>query len=227
MQYKLAIFDLDGTILNTLDDLCDSVNYALSTYSMPKRTLDEVRSFVGDGIMKLIERSVPINTPEEQIIRVFESFTAYYRNNSANKTRPYNGVNELLRSLRKKGVITTVLSNKADFAVRSLCNVYFNGLFDYVAGEKEGMPRKPSPDGVFQILNKYNVAVKDAIYIGDSDVDFSTAQNAGIDYVLVSWGFRSKDFLLSSGAVNVVDTPEELLAKVFHGVDREDFKSNI
>lgn len=211
MKYRLAIFDLDGTILNTLDDLCDSVNFALYAFSMPLRTLDEVRAFVGNGIMKLIERAVPENTSLSTIEAVYETFCEHYKMNSANKTKPYSGVVELLMQLKENGVKLAVLSNKADFAVSVLCELYFKGLFDYVAGEKQGIPRKPAPDAVFNILQYFDIDASQAVYIGDSDVDFLTAKNSGLDCILVSWGFRSKELLRNLGADRIVDDTYELL----------------
>lgn len=211
MKYSLAIFDLDGTILNTLDDLCDSVNFALSAHLMPARTIEEVREFVGNGIMMLIERAVPENTDELTIQRVYQTFCEHYRNNSANKTRPYEGIAELLCTLRKNGMKLAVLSNKADFAVTELCKVYFEGLFDYAVGERQGVPRKPAPDAVYSILQHFEAQKSQAVYIGDSDVDFKTADNAGLDRILVSWGFRKREILEALGAEKIADNTSELL----------------
>ena len=209
---KLAIFDLDGTILNTLDDLACSTNYALACHEFPARTTEEVRRFVGNGIGKLIERAVPEGTEQSMVEKVLEDFKAHYKEHCADKTKPYDGIEEVILKLRQEGYLTAVVSNKADFAVQELCEQYFPGLFDYVVGEKEGIRRKPCPDSVLAVLDKLQIEKKDAIYIGDSDVDIQTAQNAGIDILSVEWGFRDREFLLSRGAVALVKNPEELLS---------------
>lgn len=211
MRYKIAIFDMDGTILNTLDDLCDSMNWTLRHHNLPERTLDEVRSFVGNGIHKLVERAVPAGSSEELVEEVFTTFNAYYKDHCAVKTRAYDGIPELVRSLRDLGVITAVVSNKADYGVQSLRRDYFDGLFDYAVGEKEGVRRKPNPDGVLDCIRKFGLTQADAVYIGDSDVDYATSVNAGVDVIMVGWGFRDEEFILSCGAPFVVHTPEEVL----------------
>ena len=214
MKYRLAIFDLDGTILNTLEDLADSTNYALSVHNMPGRTIDEVRRFVGNGIHKLIERAVPQGSTDEQIERVFATFKEYYKEHCAVKTRPYDEIMELLKTLREKGVLTAVVSNKGDFAVQILCKDYFPGLFDFAVGEREGIRRKPAPDSVLAVLEQFHISKEDAVYIGDSEVDIQTAENAGMKEIAVTWGFRSEDFLKENGADCLVHTPEELLEKL-------------
>ncbi len=216
MKYKLAIFDLDGTILDTLEDLADSVNYALTKCGYPMRTLTEVRSFVGNGIRKLIERSLPKGTSESEIDRVYSIFTPYYKENCAVKTHPYDGIAETLQFLREEGILTAVLSNKADYAVQPLVKQYFNGLFDTAYGEREGIPRKPSPEGVMAILEELQISPKDAVYIGDSNVDIETARNAGLACISVDWGFRDRQQLLDCGAEIVISVPEELL-EIFLG----------
>lgn len=214
MKYRLAIFDLDGTILNTLEDLADSTNYALSVHNMPERTIDEVRRFVGNGIHKLIERAVPQGSTDEQIERVFVTFKEYYKDHCAVKTRPYDGIMELMKTLREKEVLTAVVSNKGDFAVQILCKDYFPGLFDFAVGEREGIRRKPAPDSVLAVLEQFHISKEDAVYIGDSEVDIQTAENAGMKEIAVTWGFRSEDFLKENGAGCLAHTPEELLEKL-------------
>ncbi len=212
MRYKLVIFDLDGTILNTLDDLADSLNYALQKNNLQERTKDEVRRFVGNGIQMLIERAVPKDTSEADRSHVLQSFKEHYKLHCADKTRPYDGVEDQIAKLRQGGCQTAVISNKADFAVQSLCRDYFPGLFDYVVGEREGIRRKPWPDSVFEVLDKLGIKKEEALYVGDSEVDIQTAQNAGIAFVAVSWGFREKEFLEKQGAERIVTTPAELLS---------------
>ncbi|MCI8386862.1 MAG: HAD family hydrolase [Clostridiales bacterium] len=210
MKYSIAIFDLDGTILDTLDDLADSTNYVLTKAGMPTRTRDEVRRFVGNGIHKLIERAVPANTSDEQIESVFEAFKEHYKSHSAIHTRPYDGTIELLTALRNGGCKTAVVSNKADFAVKDLCEQYFPHMFDIAVGERENVRRKPAPDAVNAILDTLNISRENAIYIGDSDVDIETAKNCGMDCISVTWGFRDREFLLEHGAQKLISEPDEI-----------------
>lgn len=211
MRYKLAVFDMDGTILNTLEDLADSTNYALKANGLPERTIDEVRRFVGNGIRLLIERAVPTDTDKELTDKVFDTFKEYYKTHCAVKTRPYDGIKDVLSELRKAGCLTAVVSNKADFAVQDLCKDYFDNLFDFAIGEREGIKKKPAPDSVFEVLSKLNVEKADAVYIGDSDVDFATSVNAGMDVIMVGWGFRDAEFLREKGVKRIIKQPSEIL----------------
>ena len=211
MKYTIAIFDLDGTILNTLEDLADSTNYALKTCGYPERTRDEVRQFVGNGIRKLMERAVPEGTPVEEIDRVHETFTAHYKVHCADKTRPYDGIMELLQNLKKDGCKLAVVSNKADYGVQELCKQYFDGVFDFAVGEREGIRKKPAPDSVNEVLKTLECSRDRAVYIGDSDVDIQTAANAQMDHIIVEWGFRDIPFLIAKGAKVLVEKPEEIL----------------
>lgn len=210
MKYKIAIFDLDGTLLNTLEDLKNSLNYALNNFGYPVRTLDEVRRFVGNGIRKLIERSVPDSLTESEILNVYNKFTEHYSEHCADSTKPYNGIIDMLQLLRKKGIKTAVVSNKADYAVQSLCKNYFDGLFDAIAGEKVGIRKKPFPDSVKSILTTLKIKNNDAVYIGDSDVDIQTAKNSETDCIIVDWGFRDRCFLIEAGAKTIVSTANQL-----------------
>ncbi|MCI5844431.1 MAG: HAD family hydrolase [Oscillospiraceae bacterium] len=210
MQYQLAIFDMDGTILNTLQDLTNSLNAALAKSGYPQHTAEEVRFFVGNGIRKLIERGVPAGTPVEQIDTVHHDFTAHYQVHCADTTQPYDGIPELLQTLRRAGCKTAVVSNKADYAVQELCKQYFDGMFDFAVGEREQILKKPAPDSVNEVLQKLQIDRKQAVYIGDSDVDVQTAKNAAMDGIFVEWGFRSKEFLLEHGAVLTVSAPNEI-----------------
>ena len=210
MRYCLAVFDMDGTILNTLEDMTDSVNYSLRTFHMPERTLDEVRRFVGNGIPKLIGRAVPEGTDPELTQKVLAFYMDWYVSHCEIKTKPYEGINELLQKLRDAGVRTAVVSNKADPAVAKLAGLYFPGLFDCTVGAREGIANKPAPDSVFEVLRSMNCEKKDAVYIGDSDVDVATAKNAGLDCLAVSWGFRDIPFLREHGAEVIVNEPAEL-----------------
>jgi phosphoglycolate phosphatase len=210
MKYKLAIFDMDGTILNTIDDLAASLNYVLEKSGFPARTMDEVISFIGNGLRKLIERGVPEGTDSETVDKVLADFKEYYAVHCADKTAPYDGIIELLENLRRNGCLTAVVSNKADDAVQELCRKYFDGLFDYAVGERSGILRKPAPDSVNEVLEKLNVKRENAVYIGDSDVDIKTAENAGMDSIIVEWGFRERDFLLKKGAKTIVSAAKEI-----------------
>ena len=211
MKYMIAICDLDGTILNTLEDLADSTYYALKTCGYPERTMDEVRQFVGNGIRKLMERAVPEGTPVEEIDRVHETFTAHYKVHCADKTRPYDGIMELLQNLKKDGCKLAVVSNKADYGVQELCKQYFDGVFDFAVGEREGIRKKPAPDSVNEVLKTLGCSRDRAVYIGDSDVDIQTAANAQMDHIIVEWGFRDVPFLIAKGAKVLVEKPEEIL----------------
>lgn len=210
MKYKLIIFDLDGTILDTLADLADSLNYALSSGGFPERSIDEVRRFVGNGIGKLVERGLPEGSDRATVERVLATFKAYYGDHCADKTAPYEGILPLLAELKEKGVKLAVVSNKADFAVQSLCAQYFGGLFDMAVGEREGICRKPAPDSVNEVIARLGVSKEVSLYVGDSEVDVQTAKNAEIDCIAVSWGFRDAELLCQSGAKQIVSTVEQL-----------------
>lgn len=210
MKYELAIFDMDGTILNTLEDLTDTLNYALRKNNYPEHSIDDVRRFVGNGIPRLIERGVPAGTDEKAVSRVYTDFIEYYKIHCADKTKPYDGILELIRRLRGAGCRTAVVSNKADVAVQELCTQYFDGLFDYAVGDREGILKKPAPDSVNEVLNYLQIERKKAVYIGDSEVDIATAQNAYMNSIIVSWGFRKTEFLKEQGAEVIVDHPAEV-----------------
>ena len=211
MSFKVALFDLDGTALNTLDDIADATNAVLAANNMPVRTTDEVRRFVGNGIRKLIERAVPTGTDEHTIDKVLADFKAYYGAHCAEKTAPYVGILEMLTALRAHGVRTAVVSNKADFAVKALATQYFGDLFDMALGEDvTKRPAKPAPDMVYHVLDALGVTADGAVYIGDSDVDVLTARNAGLPCIAVTWGFRDRACLAQAGATAFADTAKEL-----------------
>lgn len=210
MRYRLAIFDMDGTILNTLTDIADSVNATLVQMGFPTRTLDEVCRFVGNGIHKLIERAVPPNTSPEVVEQTFDAFRVYYMAHCAEKTAPYEGISEMLVRLREAGCLLAVLSNKADAPVKALAERYFPSAFDLVLGQREGVPTKPAPDGVFDVLRTLDVAAADAVYVGDSEVDVATAQNAGLDGIFVTYGFRSEQVLREAGGTEIYHTVADL-----------------
>lgn len=209
---KTVIFDLDGTLLNTLDDLADSTNYALSKFGYPTRTIEEVRQFVGNGVAKLIERAIPEGKNNPNFEKCLSIFKENYAQNMYNKTAPYNGIIEMLSNLKSKGIKIAVVSNKFDLAVKELCKKYFEGFIDFAAGENEaqGIKKKPAPDTVISVLNEFNFAPEDAVYVGDSDVDIMTAKNSKMPCISVTWGFRDKKFLLENGATILINAPSEI-----------------
>lgn len=211
MKYQLIIFDMDGTILDTLEDLADSLNHALTKHGYPARTIEEVRSFVGNGIRKLVERGIGQPVSEEELDSLCATQKEYYSVHCADKTKPYDGILELLSQLRQSGYKTAVVSNKADYAVQNLSKQYFDGLFDLSVGERPGVQRKPAPDSVNEVLKQLQVTKEQAVYIGDSDVDIRTARNAEMDCIAVDWGFRDREVLQSHGADTIVSSPEEIL----------------
>lgn len=209
---KTVIFDLDGTLLNTLDDLADSTNYALSRFGYPTRTIEEVRQFVGNGVAKLIERAIPEGKNNPNFEKCLAIFKENYAQNMYNKTAPYNGIIEMLSNLKSKGIKIAVVSNKFDLAVKELCKKYFEGFIDFAAGENEaqGIKKKPAPDTVISVLNEFNFASDDAVYVGDSDVDIMTAKNSKMPCISVTWGFRDEKFLLENGATILINAPSEI-----------------
>lgn len=210
MKYKLVIFDLDGTILNTLEDLYISVNFALLKNNLPQRSKEEVRRFVGNGIRLLIERAVPEKTESELTEKVFFDFKEHYAVHSMDNTKPYEGIKDLLTDLKSQGVKTAVVSNKADFAVQKLVSLYFDGMFDFVLGEMEGTNKKPAPDMVYKAIEAVDVSAEYVVYIGDSEVDIETADNSSVDCIIVDWGFREREYLLSCGAKVLASCVSEL-----------------
>lgn len=205
---------MDGTILNTLEDLKNATNYTLRKFNMPERTLEEVRMFVGNGIRKLIERAVPAETTKEKIDELLKVFLEYYEIHSSDNTCAYPGIKNLVENLKKLGIKTAVSTNKADEPAQELGKKYFNGIFDLIVGQKDGLRTKPAPDSVNEILRILNIQKKDAVYIGDSDVDIQTAKNSDLDFIGVSWGFRGRKFLEQNGAKNIVDSADEILELV-------------
>ena len=209
---KAVIFDLDGTILDTLADLTVSVNYALAQFSCPPRTKQEVRSFLGNGMKRLLTLSAPTITDPAAFQKLYDTFAAHYKMHCLDNTFPYKGIPELLQELRDAHVKTAVVSNKGDFAVQEIISARFPGLFDYVVGERPGISRKPAPDTVLEALRQLNAPKETAVYIGDSDVDIDTARNCGMPSISVLWGFRDHDFLMAHGATTLISRPKELLA---------------
>lgn len=212
-QYDTYIFDLDGTLLNTLDDLASAVNFALRSYGMPEHTRDDIRRFVGNGVRLLMIRAVPAGEQNPQFEEVFNTFRQYYMQHSLDTTRPYDGIQEVLLTLRQRGCRLAVVSNKFDAATKELCKYFFPHSIEVAVGEHEaeGIRKKPAPDTVIEALSQLGVSVDNAVYVGDSDVDLQTARNAGLPCISVLWGFRDKDFLLAHGATTFITSPQELL----------------
>ena len=209
-KYSAVVFDMDGTILDTLEDLAASINFALKTNDFPERSIDEVRGFVGNGLVKLVERAVPDCTLPEENQKVLETFNDYYKNHCSEKTKPYPGIIDVLNRLKKCGIKVAVCSNKPDYGVKTLCKEHFNGIFDIALGIKDGLKTKPHPDTVNEILKQLKCKKENAVYVGDSEVDIQTAKNAGIKCISVCWGFKTKDFLLQNEAERIVENAEEL-----------------
>lgn len=210
MNYRLAIFDMDGTVLNTLCDLQNSLNAALAQAGLPTHSTDAVRQMVGNGMVKLVERGMAPITDRAVFEQVYASFRAYERVHGCDHTCPYDGIPELLRQLREKGMLTAVLTNKNRDAMERLTKRFFPGLFDFEAGCCEGIRPKPAADGVDACLAALGVRPEDAVLIGDSEVDLQTAQNAHIDAIAVTWGFRKRAVLERVGAPRFADTTDEL-----------------
>lgn len=212
MNKKAVIFDLDGTLLNTLEDLTDSTNYALEKFNYPTKTVAQVRNYVGNGVAKLIERAIPDGLNNSKFSDIENTFKKHYKNNMYNKTKPYDGILEMLEKIKKSGLKIAVVSNKFDEAVKELCKTYFAGLTDFCAGENEaaGIRKKPAPDTVIKVLKEFKLNPEDAVYVGDSEVDIQTAQNSKMDCISVLWGFKDEDFLLEHGASHIIKTPDEI-----------------
>ncbi len=241
MRYATVIFDMDGTILDTLGDLANSLNHALEANGYPARTIEEAREFLGNGVDYFVSHAIDAAEKElsaamacgpgahggaeapaapgfrnagaafrGSFADVKASFLEHYKEHSAERTKPFDGIPEAIEALRAAGAKVAVISNKADFAVKDLCDDYFPGVFDVAVGEREGVKRKPAPDAVFEVLRQLGADASDCVYVGDSEVDVATAKAAGVAGIFVNWGYRGREFLLDHGAETVVDTPEEM-----------------
>lgn len=207
---KAIIFDMDGTLLNTLEDLYQSTNAALVRYGFPERTLEEVRQFVGNGAINLMRKAVPEGEENPHFQDCLHAFKEHYGEHLNDHTGPYDGIPELLRKLSKESVPMAIVSNKPDFAVRELNEKFFGSWIRVAIGESEGIRRKPAPDTVEQAAKELGVRMEDCIYVGDSEVDLETAKNCRIPCVSVTWGFRSRELLESLGAERTAEDAEEL-----------------
>lgn len=212
MKITTIIFDLDGTLLDTLDDLKDSMNYTLNRHGQPGITREQTRSYVGNGITKFLELALPKGRSDPDFDMCLEIFREHYSRYMENRTRPYQNITELLKTLKEKGYKTAIVSNKFDAAVKNLSRKYFDPYIDAAIGDSPDTKRKPAPDSVYKALRELGSVREESVYIGDSDVDAHTAMNSGLMFIGVSWGFRDSELLYSLGAKTVINDPLELLA---------------
>lgn len=212
MKYNTVIFDLDGTLLDTLEDLTDSVNYILKKYHYSLRTKDEIRSFLGNGIQKLLERSLPKNEKVYNFDQIFQDFNDYYAIHCADKTKLYDGITDLLDRLKQMKIKVAVVSNKGNYAVQDLKSKYLKNQIEIAVGETDKVKRKPAPDMLYHALNQLGSEAKQCIFVGDSEVDIDTAKNANVTCLSVTWGFRTRQFLAEHDATNFVDKPKEIIS---------------
>ena len=212
-KYDTVIFDLDGTLLDTLQDIADSVNYVLSKYSCPVKTVREVCAYVGNGTRLLLERAIPDGSKNPKFDEMYKEYLSHYKAHCNDKTAPYEGISEMLSGLKARGYKLAIVSNKFDSAVKEMSKLYFGDVMSAAIGENEaqGIKKKPAPDTVLQALSELGSEKERSVFVGDSEVDFMTAQNSGLDCVSVLWGFRDKQFLSECGASVFASTPEELL----------------
>lgn len=208
-KYTTLIYDLDGTLLDTLADLMNSVNYALDLYGYPHRNLDEIRRFIGNGVAVLMRRSAPKDCPQDKVDRMLDIFRPYYMEHMYDNTRPYEGVLSMMETVHLLGYKSAIVSNKLDAAVKELDKRYFHGLTELALGTPKDA-KKPDPTGVFMALERLGSSKDESIYIGDTDIDIETAHNAGLKCIGVSWGFRGRQFLEDNKCDYIIDTPEEL-----------------
>ncbi len=211
MKYNTYIFDLDGTILDTLLDLANAVNFALREKNYPERSVAQVRSFIGNGIKMLIKRAVPADTSEEDYLQTLDIFTKYYLEHIADYTKPYDGIIDVVNELKSAGCKVAVVSNKAHEAAQAVVKSFFGDIFDEVVGKMDKFPSKPEPDSLFYTIKALESEAENCVYIGDSDVDVLTAHNAGLPCIGVTWGNRDEDVLIASGAEYIARIPKEIL----------------
>jgi phosphoglycolate phosphatase len=210
VNYDTYIFDLDGTLLDSLTDLAISCNYALRINNMPERTIDEVRCFVGNGVKKLMERAIPNGLQNPAFEKTYADFRQHYLVHNLDNTKPYPGIIPLLKRLHSEGKNIAVVSNKFYAATQDLVKHFFDEYITVAIGERENIRKKPAPDTVFEALRQLDASSAGAVYIGDSDVDVMTARNCNIPCISVLWGFRTKEFLIKNGATTFVTAPDEI-----------------
>lgn len=210
MKYTTLIFDLDGTLLDTLLDLTNSVNYSLETNGFKTRTIDEIRGFVGHGVRHLMKRSLPEDVSDEEYEKSFNDFYDHYKLHCMDNTKPYPGVIQMLIKVKSMGYKTAIVSNKGQAAVDELYDLFFRDVIDVPVGNREGLRTKPSPDETNEALRLLKSKACESIYIGDSEVDIQTAENSNMPYVSVSWGFRTAEYLKQINADIIISNPEEI-----------------
>ena len=215
-MFDTLIFDLDGTLINSLEDLKDSTNYALKNFGYEEKSLEEIRNYVGDGVKKLIERALPDGINNTKFDECLDIFKTHYKSNMFNKTKPYPQIIDMLKELKKNNIKTGVVSNKFDTAVKEICTIYFKDLIDTAMGESKNIKKKPAPDSVLQTIKLLKSTPEKSVLIGDSEVDIQTAKNAGIKSIGVCWGFRSKQILQDNHADYIVETPKEIIELVLN-----------
>lgn len=218
-QYDAVLFDMDGTLLNTLADLTAAVNHTLRVYGYPARETDEVRAFVGNGVRKLIERALPGGAADPNMEAALATFKAYYTEHCDVQTRPYDGVLEAMAALHEAGLKLAIVSNKNDEAVRALSRTFFGSLVNVAVGGRDGVPRKPAPQMPLLALDALDAAPQRTLFVGDSDVDMETAQNTGMDCMLVSWGFREAEALSRLAPRYLISDPAEMPALILQPVE--------
>lgn len=205
------IFDLDGTLLNTINDLAASTNYALRSAGMPEHSVDDVRRFVGNGVKKLMERAIPDGLNNPDFDETYATFRKHYLEHSLDTTKPYDGIPEVLAELKRRGKKLAIVSNKFYAATQELARHFFPDTIEVAIGERENIRKKPAPDTVLEAMHQLGVGKEGTVYIGDSDVDIDTAHNVEVPCISVLWGFRDREFLLAHGATTLIERPEQLL----------------
>ncbi len=211
-QYDTYIFDLDGTLISSLEDLAASTNYALQQHHMPQHSIEDIRMFVGNGVRKLMERAIPDGAGNPQFDDTFQTFRQHYMQHNLDNTRPYPGIMEMLKRLKSDNKKVAVVSNKFHEATVELCRHFFGDLVSVAIGQREGIRKKPAPDTVVEAMRLLGVEKEGCVYIGDSDVDIDTARNSGLPCISVLWGFRDKPFLTAHGATTFITSPMQLFA---------------
>lgn len=211
-EFDTYIFDLDGTLLYTLGDLTASTNYAMRAFNMPEHTTEEVRIMVGNGIKKLIERAVPEGNANKYYEEVYNTFIEHYLKHNADTTKPYEGITDMLATLKQHGKKIAVVSNKYCKATEELCHRFFSEYIKVAIGESDKIKKKPAPDTVNEALKILEAERNNAVYVGDSEVDIQTAVNSGMPCISVLWGFRDRDFLIKNGAQTLIENPNDIVA---------------